>query len=185
MLKEQLKWCERVQVDLQPAAGGALAGAATEAAVGAVAADLAARMPGAFDLHRVRAAAQAHSQSAAGLYAAAACARDGKEVLGNGADGSGGHDGGGLSPTWVVLLQEVERWNTARTQRPDAACPALPVEPRSQDPCCCLSLGTGGDRAHAGHPCSYPVLLQHWAPRCMSCDTHSRAQHACMLVAGL
>ena len=86
-------------MDLQPTSGGALAGAASEAAVAAVAEDLTARMPGAFDLQRARAAALA--------------AEPGRSGGGSGSSEEAG-EAGGLPPTWVALLQELERWNTVR-----------------------------------------------------------------------
>ena len=95
------------QVDLQPASGGALAGAASEAAVAAVAEDLTARLPGVFDLTRARAAALAGEPGGSG--------------------GSGEPEqAGGLPPTWVALLQELERWNTVRMH--SIALPMLCIE---------------------------------------------------------
>lgn len=86
-----------LQVDLQPTSGGALAGAASEAVVAAVAEDLTARMPGAFDLQRARAAAPA--------------VEPGRNGGGSGEPG----EADGLPPTWVALLQELERWNSVRS----------------------------------------------------------------------
>lgn len=104
--------CFHLQVDLQPISGGALAGAASEAAVAAVAEDLTERMPGAFDLQRARAAALA--------------AEPGRNGGGSGGPG----EAGGLPPTWVALLQELERWNTVRPMPCSLCCVCIEIRHR-------------------------------------------------------
>lgn len=121
-----MKFLRGAQVDLQPRTGGALAGVSIESAVAAVAADLAARMPDVFELRRARAAAAA--ASAASWEAA----------------GGEGPAGAVLLPTWVALLQELERWNVVRWN------PSLRVQTVFQQPtldACVASCGAASDEA--------------------------------------